>query len=155
MITYMKYFITLFSVLVFNSLLAQDNYNLKQGFIAEGYDVVAYFSNEAVKGEDNFVSEYNHVNYKFSTAKNLKIFNSNPEKYVPQYGGYCAYAVAVKGEKIGVNPKTFQIIDDKLYLFYNKWGVNTLENWNDEGVEKLQVQANENWKKIVKKEFSF
>ncbi|MFT5250949.1 MAG: YHS domain-containing protein [bacterium] len=155
MITYMKYFITLFSVLVFNSLLAQDNYNLKQGFIAEGYDVVAYFSNEATKGEDNFVSEHNHVNYKFSTAKNLKIFNSNPEKYVPQYGGYCAYAVAVKGEKIGVNPKTFQIIDDKLYLFYNKWGVNTLENWNDEGVEKLQVQANENWKKIVKKEFSF
>ena len=70
---------------------------------------------------------------------------------MPQYGGYCAYAVAIKGEKIGVNPKTFQIIDDKLYLFYNKWGVNTLENWNDEGVEKLQVQANENWEKIVKK----
>ena len=147
----MKLFIALFTVLVFNTLQAQGDNNLKKGFIAEGYDVVAYFSNEAIKGEDNLVSEYNAVKFKFSTTENLNIFNSNPEKYVPQYGGYCAYAIAVKGEKIGINPKTFQIIDDKLYLFYNKLGVNTLENWNDEGVEKLQVQADENWERIVKK----
>lgn len=148
----MKFFITLFTLLIFSSLAAQDNYNLKKGFAAKGYDVVAYFENEAIKGDDKFISEYDDVKYKFSSENNLITFNSNPEKYVPQYGGYCAYAVAVKGEKIDINSKTFQVIDDKLYLFYNKLGVNTLENWNDEGVEKLKKQANENWKNLVKKE---
>ena len=148
----MKLFITLFTILMFSSLTAQDHYNLKKGFVAKGYDVVAYFENEAIKGDDQFISEYEDVSYKFSSKKNLNIFNSKPEKYVPQYGGYCAYAVAVKGDKVDINPKTFQIIDDKLYLFYNKLGVNTLENWNEEGVEKLKKQANENWEKLVKKE---
>ena len=148
----MKLFITLFTVLMFSSLTAQDNYNLKKGFVAKGYDVVAYFENEAIKGDDQFISEYDEVSYKFSSEKNLKAFNSKPEKYAPQYGGYCAYAVAVKEDKVDINPKTFQIIDDKLYLFYNKLGVNTLENWNEEGVEKLTKQANENWKRLLKKE---
>ncbi len=71
--------------------------------------------------------------------------------YVPQYGGYCAYAIAVNNEKIRINPKTFQIIDNKLYLFYNRWGVNTLEKWNEEGAKKLQYQADNNWEKIMKK----
>ncbi len=148
----MKLLITFLTTFVFSSIIAQDNYNLKKGFVIDGYDVVAYFSNEAIKGDDKFVGTYDSVNYMFSSQKNLDTFKSNPEMYVPQYGGYCAYAIAVKGEKINVNPKTFQIIDNKLYLFYNKWGVNTLENWNDEGAEKLQKQATENWEKLVKKE---
>lgn len=148
----MKLLITLLTTLIFSSIVAQDNYNLKKGFMVEGYDVVAYFSNEAIKGDENFVEVYDGVNYMFSSEKNLNTFNNNPEKYVPEFGGYCAYAIAVKGEKINVNPKTFQIIDDKLYLFYDKWGVNTLENWNDEGAEMLQKQAAENWEKLVKKE---
>lgn len=147
----MKVFFALVFFLIINSLQAQENYNLKKGFIAEGYDVVAYFSNEAIKGNDQFIAEFEGVKYKFSSAENLKTFNENPEMYVPQFGGYCAYAVAIKGEKIDVNPKSFQIIDDKLYLFYDSWGVDTLEKWNEEGPEKLQTQADTNWEEILKK----
>ncbi len=145
----MKLFFALTIFLITNFLQAQENYNLKKGFIADGYDVVAYFSNIAIKGNNQYIAEFEGVKYKFSSAENLKTFNENPKKYVPQYGGYCAYAVAVKGEKIDVNPKSFQIIDNKLYLFYDKWGVNTLEKWNKEGVEKLQKEADVNWEKII------
>jgi len=145
----MKYFITLTFFLIIHSLQAQENYNLKKGFIAEGYDVVAYFGNEALKGNDQFTTEFKGAKYKFVSSENLKTFLENPKMYVPQYGGYCAYAVAVKGEKIGVNPNSFQIIDDKLYLFYDSWGVDTLEKWNEEGVEKLRKQADSNWKNIT------
>lgn len=145
----MKLFFTLSFFLIINSIQAQENYNLKKGFIAEGYDVVAYFNNKALKGNDQFTTESEGAKYKFVSSENLKTFIENPEMYVPQYGGYCAYAVAVKGEKIGINPKSFQIIDNKLYLFYDNWGVDTLEKWNEEGVEKLQQQADTNWEKIT------
>ncbi len=145
----MKPFFALVFLLLINSLHSQENYNLKKGYIAEGYDVVAYFSNVALKGSDQFTTEFEGAKYKFSTAENLKTFNENPEMFIPQYGGYCAYAVAVKGEKIGINPKSFQIIDNKLYLFYDNWGVDTLEKWNEEGGEKLQKQADTNWKNIT------
>jgi len=145
----MKLLVALLFTVAINSLQAQENYNLKKDFIAEGYDVVAYFGNKALKGNDQFTTEFEGAKYKFISSENLKTFIENPEMYVPQYGGYCAYAIAVKGEKIGVNPKSFQIIDGKLYLFYNSWGVDTLEKWNEEGVEKLQKQADSNWKNIT------
>jgi len=146
-----KLFFTLFISLLFTTVQAQENLNLKNGVATEGYDVVTYFNNEAIKGEKNYTFKYEGAIYQFSTSKNLEIFKKNPEMYAPQYGGYCAYAVAVKGEKVGVNPKSFQILDNKLYLFYDSWGVNTLEKWNNEGEEELQKQADENWEKIVKK----
>jgi YHS domain-containing protein len=132
-----------------SQLIAQEPANLKKGFAAEGYDVVAYFSNEAIEGDKAFSTEHKGVKYKFSSAQNLETFKNNPSFYVPQYGGYCAYAIGVKGELIGVNPKTFQLIDDKLYLFYNSWGVNTLEKWNEEGAAALKEKADFHWKNIV------
>ncbi len=147
----MKILISLFVTVLFSTLQAQEHINLKNGFAAEGYDVVTYFNNETLKGTKEFMTKNKDVKYQFSNYENLRIFIKNSEKYVPQYGGYCAYAVAVKNEKIGINPKTFQIINDKLYLFYNSWGVDTLEKWNEEDPEILQKQADENWEKIMKK----
>ncbi len=140
-------------ILFFISTFAfsQEHVNLKKGYAAEGYDVVSYFSNTAEKGEDAHATTYKGVKYKFSSNKNLQTFLENPAMYVPQYGGYCAYAIALKGDKVSVNPKTFQIIDNKLYLFYNSWGINTLEKWNEEGAEALQKKADVNWKSIVLK----
>tara|TARA_R110002049_G_scaffold70608_7_gene182372 strand:- start:80 stop:526 length:447 start_codon:yes stop_codon:yes gene_type:complete len=131
------------------SIYAQTiDYNLKKGHIANGYDVVAYFNYEALEGDKKFTSKHDGANYKFSSEKNLNLFTENPEKYVPQYGGYCAYAIAEKADKVSINPKTFKIKDGKLYLFYNAWGTNTLELWQKENEDVLQKKADENWGKI-------
>ena len=148
----MKPVITLFAILLFTIVQAQENINLKNGYAAEGYDVVAYFNNTAIKGDKNIIYTYKDVKYSFSSNENLETFKKNPEMYVPQFGGYCAYAIAVNNEKVSINPKTFQVLDDKLYLFYNSWGVNTLEKWMDEGPEELLKQANSNWNNLLKKE---
>ncbi|WP_363928617.1 YHS domain-containing (seleno)protein [Winogradskyella sp.] len=88
------------------------------------------------------------MKYKFASPKNLDIFLKTPEKYSPQYGGYCAYAVAVKSKKVNSDPETFEIRDGKLYLFYNSWGTNTLELWKKENVKGLQKKADQNWEAI-------
>ena len=147
----MKTLSTFLLLLISGNLISQEHVNLKKGYAAEGYDVVAYFSNEAIEGKKEFQGVYQGIKYKFSSQENLSEFNNNPETYIPQYGGFCAYAIAEKGEEVGVNPKSFQIIDNKLYLFYNAWGVNTLEKWNEENPEALRSKADENWKNIVKK----
>ena len=121
------------------------DYNTKKGYVAKGYDVVAYFDNEAIEGKKEFTTMHYGVNYKFSSEKNLKTFIEAPEKYIPQYGGYCAYAIAEKSKKIDINPKTFEIRDGKLYLFYNSWGNNTLKTWKENNVKGLQIKADKNW----------
>lgn len=142
-------FITLFTILLSISVFSQKNtYNTKKGAVANGYDVVAYFSNMAVKGTKEFSTKYDGVSFRFYSQKNLKIFKDNPKKYVPQYGGYCAYAIGIKGEKVGIDPKTYEIRDNKLFLFYNSWGTNTLNLWLKENPEELKKKADKNWIKI-------
>jgi len=144
----MKKILVLFLVISGN-FYAQKEYNLKKGYIAEGYDVVAYFSNKTLKGDKKYTAEFDGIKFKFSSQENFEIFNKNPEKYVPAYGGYCAYAIAVKKEKVSINPKTFKIIENKLYLFYNSWGTNTLELWKEERSEDLKLKADANWATII------
>lgn len=128
------------------------DYNIKKGYVANGYDVVAYFENQAIEGNKKFTANIDGVKYKFSSQKNLDSFNENPEKFKPQYGGYCAYAVAIKSDKVSINPKTFEIRNGKLYLFYNAWGTNTLKLWQKENTESLLNKADKNWETIkVKK----
>jgi len=129
------------------SIFAQ-KYNVKKGVIATGYDVVAYFSNKAIKGNKKNTAHYDGVSFRFSSPKNLELFKKSPLKYIPQYGGFCAYAIGKTSKKVPINPKTFEIRDGKLYLFYNSWGTNTLELWQQEGAQKLQEKANKNWQLI-------
>ena len=145
-----KSFIILIGLLLVGvSIQAQQtDYYLKKGYVAEGYDVTEYFNNKAVEGNKKFTTEYDGVKFKFVSQANLDKFKANPDKYIPQYGGYCAYAVADKGKKVSVDPETFEIRDGKLYLFYNSWGVNTLEKWQEEGPEKLRGQADAAWSKV-------
>lgn len=135
---------------VSTSLLAQKNhYNLKKGFVAEGFDVVAYFANKAIEGNKKYTAEFDGVKFKFSSKKNLEAFKKNPKKYVPAYGGYCAYAIGAKAKKVSIDPKTFEIRDGKIYLFYNSWGTNTLTLWQEEGADNLKKKADKNWLKII------
>jgi len=144
----MKNLMILFTITI-SSLSAQTiDYNLKKGFVANGYDVVAYFNNEALEGDKKFTTSFDGIKYKFSSEKNLKTFNKKPEKYIPQYGGYCAYAIAIKSDKVSINPKTFQIIDGKLYLFYNAWDTNTLALWKEKNENILKEKADINWENI-------
>lgn len=132
------------------SIQAQEaDFYTKNGFVIEGFDVVSYFNNAPKKGSDKYVGVYNGGKFKFSSQNNLDAFNKNPEKYVPQYGGYCAYAVALKGEKVKVDPETYEVRDGKLYLFYNSWGINTLKSWLNESPDKLKVEADKKWSNIV------
>ena len=98
-----------------------------------------------MEGDKKHQIEVSGVKYQFSTDYNLQKFIKTPAKFIPQYGGWCAYAIGAKNEKVEINPKTFEIRAGKLYLFYNAWGTNTLELWNKEASDKLKEQADKNW----------
>ena len=138
-------FILLFSISIYSQ---QTDYNTKKGVVANGYDVVSYFSDNPVKGNKNFTTTYDGVSFYFSSEENLKNFIKSPKMYVPQYGGYCAYAIGLNGQKVSIDPKTYEIRDNKLYLFYNSWGTNTLKLWQKKNPEYLKKMADENWEKI-------
>ena len=128
---------------------AQTDYNTKKGFVAEGYDVVSYFDNKAEKGNKAYTTTFDGATFKFVSQEHLNTFTENPEQYIPQYGGYCAYALAEKGEKVSIDPETFEIRDGKLYLFYNKLFTNTLDKWLKNDPVKLRQQADKNWHLIL------
>ncbi len=124
------------------------HYNVKGKLAVQGYDVVAYYTeNSASEGQEKFTFNRNGIEYRFKNQKNLELFKTNPEKYEPEYGGYCAYAMA-DGDKVKIDPETFKIIDDKLYLFYNFRFTNTLKLWNKEE-NVLLPKANQAWSKII------
>ncbi len=124
------------------------DYNLDGGYVVEGYDVVSYFNGKAEEGSKKYVATYDNVKLKFSSQANLDEFKANPKKYLPQYGGYCAYAMATRGKKVESNPETFEIRNGKLYLFYNSWGNNTFKKWKKESPDQLVLKANKNWEKV-------
>jgi YHS domain-containing protein len=125
-------------------------YNLESsGLAIQGYDPVAYFTmNKAIEGKKDFSASYNGVTYRFASKQNKDEFARNPARYEPQFGGWCAFAMGKKGEKVEIDPGTFKVVDGKLYLFYNKFFNNTLKSWNlDEG--RLKTQADRNWMKFI------
>jgi len=125
-------------------------YNLESsGLALQGYDPVAYFTmNKAVEGQKEFSTSYHGVTYRFSSKQNRDEFTHNPARYEPQFGGWCAYAMGKKGEKVAIDPGTFKVLDGKLYLFYNKYFNNTLKSWNQDEA-RLKTQADRNWMKFV------
>jgi YHS domain-containing protein len=124
------------------------HFNLDNKLAIQGYDPVAYFKqNSAVKGSKEFATYYMGAIYYFSSAANKEEFKKSPAKYEPQYGGWCAYAMGSKGEKVEIDPETYKITNGKLYLFYNKYFNNTLPKWNKDEAG-LKNKADVNWKKI-------
>jgi len=98
----------------------------KNNLGAGGYDVVSFFSGAPVEGAPEFTADYMGADWQFSTQANLDLFQTNPEAFAPQYGGYCAWALA-KGKLAKGKPQHWTIEDGKLYLNYNKrikarWG---------------------------------
>ncbi|MGG7664413.1 YHS domain-containing (seleno)protein [Dyadobacter sp. BHUBP1] len=133
-----------------NVEIRKKQYNLESsGLAIQGYDPVAYFTmNKAIEGKKDLSANYNGVTYRFGSKQNKDAFMRNPGRYEPQFGGWCAYAMGKKGEKVEIDPETFKIVDGKLYLFYNKFLNNTLKSWNQDEAS-LKTQADRNWMKFV------
>lgn len=111
---------------------------------AQGYDLVSYHINKKpLPGNGNHVVGYKGVNYLFSSDENKKTFEKNPEKYLPAYGGYCAYGVAV-GKKFIADPNVWEIVDGKLYLNLD----NTIKGLWVKDISGNIQKANTNWPQI-------
>ncbi len=115
------------------------------GLAVHGYDVVAYFEKgQPEVGRAQYSTVYNGATYRFSSEETLDTFEDNPEKYVPQYGGYCAYGVAV-GAKFDGDPRLWRIVDGKLYLNLNE---DIQATW-EKDVPGYIKKGDRNWKKIA------
>jgi len=107
-----------------------------------GYDTVAYFTdNKAMKGKSEFQQSWRDAQWHFTSSANRDLFSANPDRYAPQYGGYCALGIAA-GEVSDVNPKAFTIVDGKLYL--NK-EMEFREIWR-KGTTAEILLSDHNWK---------
>lgn len=116
-----------------------------KGLWVEGYDPVAYLvQGKAMKGNALITTTYKGATFRFSNTTHLALFKKDPEHYLPQYGGWCAYALGANNEKVEVDPETFKVKDGKVFLFYNAFFNNTLTTWNKNEAQLYQ-SAEQHW----------
>lgn len=109
-----------------------------------GYDPVAYFTeSRPARGTDALVHVHRGVAYRFSSERNLAMFRADPERYAPQYGGFCAYGVSV-GKKFDGDPTIWKVEDGKLYLNLNRDIAKAFLADLDGNIEKAEA----NWPRI-------
>ncbi|WP_434360871.1 hypothetical protein NF212_11045 [Parasalinivibrio latis] len=110
----------------------------------KGYDPVAYFTDsKAVKGDDQYTATYKNAIFHFTSADNRDTFRKDPAAYAPQYGGYCAFGVAME-KKFDTDPEAWKIVDGKLYLNLDK---SVQERWLTDTNGYIQT-ADGNWPEI-------
>jgi YHS domain-containing protein len=114
------------------------------GTAIEGYDPVAYFTEgRPVEGESGFAHDWVDATWYFATAENRDQFAADPDRYAPQYGGYCAWAVA-HGYTAKIDPEAWKIVDGKLYLNYSK---DVQAQWAEDIPGNI-AKGDANWPKI-------
>lgn len=92
----------------------------KNGVAINGYDPVAYFTDsKSVIGTKKYSYKWNGAEWYFANKSHLEMFENNPEKYAPQYGGFCAFGVT-KNKLVSTDPNAWQIVNGKLYLCHTK-----------------------------------
>lgn len=126
----------------FSSIALAKIYTKEDNLALNGYDPVAYFTkDEATPGSDQFAIQYNGVVWKFTSAEHQAQFEADPDKYQPQYGGYCAWAAAEKKKLAPGDPNIWKIVEGKLYVNYNK-GVQKI--W-EKDIPRFIARADANW----------
>ena len=111
----------------------------------QGYDPVAYFTvGEPTKGSKDFSTEYEGAEFRFASQENLDAFLADPQAYAPQYGGYCAWAIA-QGSLAKGDARRWKIVDGKLYLNYNK---KVQADWEAD-IPGFIEQGDANWPSLV------
>ena len=115
------------------------------GVAVRGYDTVAYFTQgKPAEGKEAFETEWRGAKWRFSSQEHLDLFRANPEKYAPQFGGYCAYGVAV-GNLVKVEADLWDIVDGKLYLNFDE---DLQEKWRKD-IPGFIVQADEKFDRLL------
>lgn len=110
----------------------------------QGYDPVAYFTqSKPVRGNPDFQSEWQDATWQFSSAEHKSMFDENPEKYAPRFGGFCAGAMSAKGEKGEIDPQYWMIVDGSLFLT----GIPPKDYFNEDTDAKIS-KANANWEAL-------
>lgn len=117
----------------------------REGLAIQGYDPVAYFTdNKPAKGSPKYQAEFEGAKYWFTSLEHKAVFDANPTKYAPAYGGYCGYAASI--DRLSpVSPEWFQIIDAKLVLQHNK---KAFDKFNAD-LKGNVVKADQNWPGLV------
>jgi YHS domain-containing protein len=112
-----------------------------RGLAVSGYDAVAYFrAGKPVPGSSELELEWGGATWRFASAENLALFRADPERYAPQYGGYCAWAVS-NGDTASSDPEAWKIVDGKLYLNYSRA---IQERWQGDVPGNIR-RADANW----------
>lgn len=121
-------------------------YTAKRSNLAlQGYDTVAYFTvATATKGSAEFSTTYEGAEFRFASEDNLNLFLGDPAKYAPQYGGYCAWAVA-QGKTAKGDARRWAVVDGKLFLNYNK-GIQ--KKWDKDRAGFI-TRADQNWPTVL------
>jgi len=117
------------------------------GVAIQGYDPVAFFlDGRPIKGDPQFQSQYRGAKYYFSNGAHKAVFDKEPAKYEPQFGGYCAYG-ASRGNKAPVKIEAWQIVDGRLLMQYD---LDIKSKFNQDQQQNLR-KADQNWPGLVEK----
>jgi YHS domain-containing protein len=121
--------------------------NVDRNLLAiQGYDPVAYFEDhKPVKGSEEIKFKHENAVYQFASQAHLNTFKKDPKKYVPEYGGYCAYGVS-KGYAVKIDPSAWSVVDGKLYLNYNH---KVQDTWSEDKSGYIN-KADGNWPTVGK-----
>lgn len=139
---------TLFSILAFlaftiTASAQSEVFVTKEGAI-NGYDPVAYFTeSKPIIGKKEISLMWKEQAWYFSSTEKRDAFKANPEKYEPQFGGYCAYGLS-RGYKAKTDAEAWTIVDGKLYLNYN---LDVRKTWSEKQSELID-KANKNWPSV-------
>jgi YHS domain-containing protein len=128
-----------------------EHFNLGKDRLAlQGYDPVAYFpagGGKPRQGLATLVATHRGVTYRFATEAHRALFLADPARYEPQYGGWCAYAMA-DGDKVSIDPESFLVTDGELHLFFKSWYADTRSKWRKDE-KALATKADAAWKRLL------
>jgi YHS domain-containing protein len=111
----------------------------------EGYDPVSYFDGQPARGDAKFTATRQGAQYHFASARNLARFQANPDAFLPQYGGYCAWAVS-NGYTAKGDPTAWKVVNGKLYLNYD---ATVQKRWVADIPGNI-AKADHNWPQVLK-----
>lgn len=140
----MRFHATLLALVVAASGLEAQAVNVRNGLALDGYDPVAYHTeHRATKGSPAFTATHDGAVYRFASEASRAAFEADPARYLPAYGGYCAYGMA-RGYRAKIDPQAFTVVNGRLYLNYS---LEVRDRWSKDIAGYLQ-KADANWVRL-------